>query len=230
MKDKMMTLPTWLVEPVNKIDQSDDFDGRIDNLGVDRLLDLVGCLIDKVEDTQTLLNNALDRVAQSSVEIDKLRYWSHRVTNAVLDLRKQVTGDVGSGCPIDAVVILSARLRKAESEVSRLSGLLEPTNELVPVELLRAKDTEIKLIKDCLTEIQCRIVTKENELSMADAEIERLQKDRSRSENDLDRLREWVAAVEDGYDKQAAEIERLRTENKRLRADKYTVWATHPDC
>jgi len=134
MKDKMMTLPTWLVELVNKIDQSDDFDGRIDNLGVDRLLDLVGCLIDKVEDTQTLLNKALDRVAQSSVElatenarlqdkeaqIDKLRYWSNRVTNAVLDWRKQVTGDVGSGCPIDAVVILSARLRKAEGEIDRL--------------------------------------------------------------------------------------------------------------
>lgn len=41
-------------------------------------------------------------------------------------------------------------------------------------------------------------------------EIERLQKDRSRSENELDRLREWVAAVEDGYDKQKAEIECLR--------------------
>ena len=41
-------------------------------------------------------------------------------------------------------------------------------------------------------------------------EVERLQKDRSRSENELDRLREWVAAVEDGYDKQKAEIERLR--------------------
>ena len=41
-------------------------------------------------------------------------------------------------------------------------------------------------------------------------EIERLKKDRSRSENELDRLREWVAAVEDGYDKQKAEIERLK--------------------
>jgi hypothetical protein len=28
----------------------------------------------------------------------------------------------------------------------------------------------------------------------------------------------------------ADEIERLRAENKRLRADRYTVWATHPDC
>jgi len=28
----------------------------------------------------------------------------------------------------------------------------------------------------------------------------------------------------------ADEIERLRAENERLRADKYTVWATHPDC
>ena len=57
-----------------------------------------------------------------------------------------------------------------------------------------------------------------------EAAIEQLQKDRSRSENELDRLREWVAAVEDGYDKQKAEIERLRTENKRLRAK---VWLRH---
>lgn len=73
-----MILPTWLVELITKIDQSDDFvckhiddylNGRIDNLGVARLFDLVGCLIDKVEDTQSLLNKALDRVAQSSVEL-----------------------------------------------------------------------------------------------------------------------------------------------------------------
>jgi chromosome segregation ATPase len=65
-------------------------------------------------------------------------------------------------------------------------------------------------MKDKMMTLPSRIVTKENELSMADAEIERLQKDRSRSENELDRLREWVAAVEDGYNKQKTEIERLR--------------------
>ena len=63
----------------------------------------------------------------------------------------------------------------------------------------------------------CHRMKKDIEYEDMKAEIERLQKDRSRSENELDRLREWVAAVEDGYDKQKAEIERLRTENKRLR-------------
>lgn len=56
----------------------------------------------------------------------------------------------------------------------------------------------------------CHRMKKDIEYEDMKAEIERLQKDRSRSENELDRLREWVAAVEDGYDKQKAEIERLR--------------------
>ena len=56
----------------------------------------------------------------------------------------------------------------------------------------------------------CHRMKKDIEYEDMKAEIERLQKDRSRSENELDRLREWVAAVEDGYDKQAAEIERLK--------------------
>ena len=30
----------------------------------------------------------------------------------------------------------------------------------------------------------------------------------------MDRLREWVAAVEDGYDKQQAEIKRLKAERE----------------
>lgn len=74
----MDTLPKWLDELVDQILKSDEFvckhiedylNGRIDNLGIARLFDLVGCLIDKVEDTQNLLNKALDRVAQSSVEL-----------------------------------------------------------------------------------------------------------------------------------------------------------------
>lgn len=44
----------------------------------------------------------------------------------------------------------------------------------------------------------------------ANAEIERLQTDRNRYEDQLDRLHEWMAVAEDGYAKQAAEIKRLR--------------------
>lgn len=155
----MMTLPTWLVELINKIDQSDDFvckhiedylDGRIDNLGVARLFDLVGCLIDKVEDTQTLLNKALDRVAQSSVEL------------ATENVR------------------------------------------------LQDKETDIKQIQDCLTEIQCRIVTKENELSMADAEIDRLRDQLHRLFGEIDRLKEQNQLL------QAERDELVRHEERRI--------------
>lgn len=67
----------------------------------DEVVDLVGCLID---------------------EVVRLRDWMQRVTDAVLDWRTKVTGNAGSGCPIDAVVVLSSRLRKSEAEIERLQS------------------------------------------------------------------------------------------------------------
>ena len=42
----------------------------------------------------------------------------------------------------------------------------------------------------------------------------------------VDAAARTVAEVE----RQAAEIERLQNENRRMRAEKYAVWATYPDC
>ena len=70
----------------------------------DAVVDLVGCLID---------------------EVVRLRDWMQRVTDAVVDWRTKVTGNAGSGCPIDAVVVLSARLRKSEALIEQLRALLD---------------------------------------------------------------------------------------------------------
>ena len=70
----------------------------------DAVVDLVGCLID---------------------EVVRLRDWMQRVADAVVDWRTKVTGNAGSGCPIDAVVVLSARLRKSEALIEQLRALLD---------------------------------------------------------------------------------------------------------
>ena len=62
--------------------------------------------------------------AELRAEVSRLRDWMQRVTDAVLDWRTKVTGTTGSGCPIDAVVILAARLRRSEAEIERLRALL----------------------------------------------------------------------------------------------------------
>lgn len=66
--------------------------------------------------------NGLAREAAD--EIERLRDWCQRVTDTVLDWRRKVTGTTGSGCPIDAVVILAARLRKSEAEIERLQSII----------------------------------------------------------------------------------------------------------
>jgi hypothetical protein len=58
-------------------------------------------------------------------EIERLRDWMQRVTDAVVDWRTKVTGDPGSGCPIDAVVVLAALLRKREAEIQRLRKVIK---------------------------------------------------------------------------------------------------------
>lgn len=63
--------------------------------------------------------------AELRAEVARLRDWCQRVTDTVLDWRRKVTGTTGSGCPIDAVVILAARLRKSEAEIERLRALLD---------------------------------------------------------------------------------------------------------
>ncbi len=45
--------------------------------------------------------------ADLRAEVDRLRDWMQRVTDAVVDWRTKVTGTAGSGCPIDAVVMLA---------------------------------------------------------------------------------------------------------------------------
>lgn len=97
----MDTLPKWLDELVDQILKSDEFvckhiedyfNGRIDNLGIARLFDLVGCLIDKVEDTQSLLNKSLDRVAQSSVELSRANQQLKRQETEIEQLRVLIEG------------------------------------------------------------------------------------------------------------------------------------------
>lgn len=63
--------------------------------------------------------------AELRAEVSRLRDWMQRVTDTVLDWRRKVTGTTGSGCPIDAVVILATRLRKSEAEIERLRALLD---------------------------------------------------------------------------------------------------------
>lgn len=63
--------------------------------------------------------------AELRAQVARLRDWMQRVTDAVVDWRTKVTGNAGSGCPIDAVVVLSARLRKSEAEIERLRALLD---------------------------------------------------------------------------------------------------------
>ena len=70
----------------------------------DAVVDLVGCLID---------------------EVVRLRDWMQRVTDAVVDWRTKVTGNAGSGCPIDAVAVLLSRLRKSEALIEQLRALLD---------------------------------------------------------------------------------------------------------
>jgi cell division protein FtsB len=45
--------------------------------------------------------------ADLRAEVDRLRDWMQRVTDAVVDWRTKVTGTAGSGCQIDAVVMLA---------------------------------------------------------------------------------------------------------------------------
>ena len=63
--------------------------------------------------------------AELRAEVARLRDWMQRVTDAVVDWRTKVTGTAGSGCPIDAVVILAARLRRGEAEIERLKKACE---------------------------------------------------------------------------------------------------------
>lgn len=132
-----MILPTWLVELITKIDQSDEF-------------------VCNHTETQCQLATKENELSMADAEIERLRE-----ENQLLKLER------------DELV------RHEERMHADIGAILGSDTSLVDA-AARAVD-----------------------------EIERLQKDRSRAENELDRLREWVAAVEDGYDKQAAEIASL---------------------
>lgn len=155
-----MILPTWLVELITKIDQSDEFvckhiddylNGRIDNLGVARLFDLVGCLIDEVEDTQSLLNKALDRVAQSSVELatanqqlkcTETEIEQLREENQLLKLERdelvrheeRMHADIGAilgsdTSLVDAAAMAVAEIERLRAENERLTELNKEAEE-----------------------------------------------------------------------------------------------------
>lgn len=72
-----------------------------------------------------LMYEAKDELEKQAAEVSRLRDWMQRVTDTVLDWRRKVTGTTGSGCPIDAVVVLSARLRKSEALIEQLRALLD---------------------------------------------------------------------------------------------------------
>lgn len=124
----MDTLPKWLDELVDQILKSDEFvckhiedylNGRIDNLGIARLFDLVGCLIDKVEDTQSLLNKSLDRVAQSSVELSRANQQLKRQETEIERIQNRLTE---TQCQL---ATKENELSMAETEIERLRVLIE---------------------------------------------------------------------------------------------------------
>ena len=123
----MDTLPKWLDELVDQILKSDEFvckhiedlNGRIDNLGIARLFDLVGCLIDKVEDTQSLLNKSLDRVAQSSVELATANQQLKCTETEIKRIQDCLTE---TQCQL---VTKENELSMADAEIERLRALLD---------------------------------------------------------------------------------------------------------
>ena len=128
----------------------------------DAVVDLIGCLIDEIEQLREAFSNAE-------------RYG----------------------------VETKARLRDANSEIERLR------EEITDGDYWHKRATQALEVGTCPLCFSVDESGHEANCPWGDAE------DRAeRFGAELDRLREWVAAVEDGYDKQQAEIKRLKAERE----------------